>query len=410
MTVLLEDLKSAELIEPGDLVSRLAGILAEKKAAGDNSPMPTIRQDEEGHVVVSKGGSILVPETGPVDLRVPDLDSVKSLVSARGMEWRDEYKDRVIPYFASDERVDGHGDIVRQSWIMDEFEKNSPMPYSHEWFAPPIGRSIDWRVVQRNEPDYTGDALWLLALFATKDDWEWADTIFRLVKSGFLPSGSVGFWSAKVIDVKDDDERAELGLGRWGLVFEENHLLEYSPTTIPANAGAHTIARSLPGQAKNLQPHDVTMLRELIRQDCGDDRQAWINAEQSILQVARSIWPDGVWEYHWEQDVPVTMMNPPRTRTRTRAVAGADVPPEEPVDMDTRLETIETGVSHIARSLDDFKSETTQIFSDLRELLEASPPKGSGTEVVESANESVDKVVLSLEEALANLSKLRPSS
>ena len=412
MTVLLDDLKSAELIEePGQLILRLQDILREKKEAGSSEPCPSIlRQDDEGHVIIAKGGSILVPETGPTDLKVPDLDTVKSLVSARGMAWSDEYKDRVVPYFASDERVDGHGDIVRQSWVMDEFEKNSPMPYSHEWWAPPIGRSIDWRIVERSDADYKGPALWLLNLFATKDDWDWADTIFRLVKAGFLPSGSVGFWSAKVIDVKDEDERAELGLGRWGLVFEENHLLEYSPTTIPANAGAHSIARSLPSHKDELQPQDVTMLRELVRRDVGNNRQAWIDAETAILHVARSVWPDEEFTFHTELDVPVTLDSPAHARTRTRGVMieGTVEEATEPTDVSARLEVIESAVSHIARSLDEFKTEATQVFSDLRELLETSPSKGSGKEAVESATEKVDEAVSSLETALSNLKKLRP--
>lgn len=411
MTV-LEAVKSGELIEPGQLVTRLQDILKEKREAGSTQPIPTIRQDDEGNVIFSKGGSILVPETGPADLTIPELDAAKTLASARGMEWREEYKDRMVPYFASDERVDGHGDIVRQSWDMGEFEKNSPLPYSHEWWAPPVGRAIDWRVVQRSEPDYSGPALWLLGLFATKDDWEWADTVFRLVKSGFLPSGSVGFYSNKVIDVKDEDERTELGLGRWGLVFEDNHLLEFSPTTIPANEGAHSIARALSSVGKDLLlPQDVTMLREIVRRDVGDDKEKWFEGEQAILHIARSIWPDEEFVAHRELDVPLTL-EPPRVRTRTHAHAVTREEPKEVTEpLEKRLTLIEGAVNHIAKRLDEFTTEATQVFADLRELLETVPSKGSGeVEEVESATEGlVDETVSSLETVLENLKSLRPS-
>jgi len=421
----LEELKSAELIEePGQLITRLQTILAEKKAAGSNVPSPIIRQDDEGNVVISKGGSILVPASGVPDLQIPDIDRAKALASARGMEWREEYKDRMVPYFASDERVDGHGDIVRQSWIMDEFEKNSPLPYSHEWWAPPVGRAIDWSVVQRSEEDYAGPALWILGLFATKEDWEWADTVFRLVKSGFLPSGSVGFWSNKVIDVKDEEERSELGLGRWGLIFEENHLLEFSPTTIPANEGAHSIAASLQSRGKELQPRDVTLLRELVRRDVGSDRQAWIDSESAILHIAKSIWPDERWEFHREQDVPLTLESPPpaqahaRTRTRKEEPQGKEEGAPEPVegepnetvaepDVSARLGVIERSVSHIAKKLDEFAAETTQVFSDLRELLESLPSKGSGEEADGATEDALDEAVSSFESVLENLKKLK---
>jgi len=283
--------------------------------------------------------------------------------------------------------------------------------------------------VQRSEPDYKGPALWLLNLFATKDDWEWADTIFRLVKSGFLLSGSVGFWSSKVIDIRDEEERGELGLGRWGLIFEENHLLEYSPTTIPANPGAHAIARdlqrigkardSLPDATMLLQPQDVTMLREIVRRDIGNDRQAWIDAETAILHVARSVWPDEEFTFHAELDVPVTLENPAHARTRTHALAharagepeeGAATSPETgEQEVSARLGSLEKAVGNVARTLDEFKTEATQVFTDLRELLETLPSKGSGEEAVESATERVDEVVSSLEEALKNLKSIRPS-
>lgn len=422
------ELRSAELVEGDQLITRLREILDAKKEAGSHEPMPLIRQDEEGHVILSKGGSLIVPKAvTDSGLQVPDVDSLRSLVSARGMDWKDDYKERAVPYFASDERVDGHGDIVRQSWLFDEFEKNSPMPYSHEWWAPPVGRAIDWRIVQRADADYEGPALWLLSMFATKDDWDWADTIFRLVKSGFLVSGSVGFWSAKVIDVKDEDERAELGLGRWGLIFEQNHLLEYSPTTIPANSGAHAIARSLPSHRDELLPHDVTMLRELVRQDVGEDRKAWIDAESAILQIARSIWPDEDWTFHRELDVPLTLTNPPVDRPLKGSVSMVEKEGEEEEqseleeevteqietddgDVSARLGRIEEAVDHIARRLDEFTTETSQVFGDLRELLETSASEGSGKDAstVESAKEGYDRMVRSMETALANLRKLKP--
>jgi hypothetical protein len=42
----------------------------------------------------------------------------------------------------------------------------------------------------------------------------------------------------KVINVQDDTERARLGLGRYGVILDDNTLLEFSPTSVPANSGA----------------------------------------------------------------------------------------------------------------------------------------------------------------------------
>lgn len=307
----MTDLKS---IEPITDPEQILAVLAKQ-----HHPHTHARMGEDGRVLLSKQGqSGSGPDMGAAE--------IKALVEARGMPWSEEYAERTVPYWGSDERVDGHGDIVRQSWIFDEFEKNSPMPVSHQWQMPPVGRVIDWRVMTRKEQGYNGKALWLLGLFATKADWEWADTIFRLIKSKILVAGSVGFWSAKVMDIKDPKERETLGLGRYGLIFEDNHLLEFSPTTIPANSGA-TIAASLEAAKHKglLLPHDLTMLRELKREELvrerpANTRERWMQTESMLIELGRKLWPDEAFEVHTDIDVPVTLDNPPVPRPHGKSV------------------------------------------------------------------------------------------
>lgn len=307
-------------------------------------------------------------------------ESIRVLCEARGMPWRPEYIGRTVPYFGSDERVDSMGDIVRQSWIFDLFEKNSPMPFSHDWGQPPVGKVIFWEVMKRNDEDYKGKALFLLGLFATADDWEWADTVFRLVNARLLVSGSVGFRPDIVIDVKDDKERAKLGLGRYGLVFEDNHLLEYSPTTIPANAGA-TIPRLLQASVKDLQPYDVHVLRELQREriyGTKGDRAEWMKTETMILSVARALWPEERYEVHKDLDVPVTLENhamknqkkggsglfkaPPPPAPAAGAPAPAAPPEKDPI---TTLNEIHAMISQDVRENAAFRQQVISMLTDL---------------------------------------------
>jgi hypothetical protein len=215
----------------------------------------------------------------------PKKAALQKLVEARGMPWDDAFMGRTQTWWASDERVDSEGDIIRQSWTFDEFAKNSPMPFGHRWSEPPIGRFVDWEILQRDEKDYTGPALHLLGIFATKETSEWADTIMRLVKSGMLPGVSVGFQAGKVINVVDEAERSELGLGPWGLVFENNTLLETSPVTIPANPGAVTS-----DMMKSIHAEDIAMLREIKRRSCSDEED-FDNWQKSIIGVAKAVWP-----------------------------------------------------------------------------------------------------------------------
>lgn len=235
-----------------------------------------VKMNDDDTIVCRKPTALTAKEFGQ-----PNRGTLKRLVEARGMGFTDEMLGRTVNYFMSDERVDGEGDIIRQNWMFSEFEKNSPMPYSHEWHNPPVGRMIDWGVVDRNETDFNGKALWGLGLFAHGD--ERAESIFNLVKNGFLPSGSVGFMAGSIIDVVDEQERSELGLGSWGLIFDKNSLLEFSPTTIPANPGAH-IAASM----GKLNEQDVDVLREMGKTERTKD--AFKSWDKWLTDIAQSVF------------------------------------------------------------------------------------------------------------------------
>lgn len=200
-------------------------------------------------------------KTSPIVKAVtPDRDALMALAAKRGIEWDDDIPNRVETYFASDERVDRHGDIVKQSWDFGNFSKNPLLLWSHNWEQPPIGTQLDWSVETRMDKEYEGPALRLLSLFASDDTSVFAGDIMRLVKSGILKTGSVGFYPLELLDVKDDKEREELGLGRWGVVVGKSELVEFSPTSVPANTGAHRVLSMAKSQGI-LQEADHLLLR-----------------------------------------------------------------------------------------------------------------------------------------------------
>lgn len=256
--------------------------------------------------------------------KAPSKAQLQTLAEKRGMPWDDALAARAQTWWASDERVDGEGDIIRQDWDFKEFEKNSPMPFGHRWSEPPVGRFIDWDIRHRSDGDYNGPALHLLGLFATGS--EWADEIMRLVQGGFLPGASVGFQAGKVINVVDEDERQALGLGPWGLIFEQNTLLETSPVTIPANPGAHVSE-----MMKGLKCRDVFLLTEIKRRYC-DDEEEFVGWQKAIIEVAGAIWPKAKFEVHDlgdddileaapEADIDETKTTVPVTRTTDDLIA-----------------------------------------------------------------------------------------
>lgn len=278
------DLSQIKSLEPVEDSEKIFELLSESY----NSPNATsrVKRTEDGRVSVEKASFLAA------GVERLTTDKIKELIATRGIDWRDEYAERVIPWWASDERVDHHGDIVEQSWNFDTYQNNPILLWSHDWEGLPVGNAIDWQILSRKAGNYEGKALRLDCLFATEDQYPVADTLYRLAKAQFLRTGSVGFFPGEVLDVKDPAERQKLGLGRTGFVLRDNQLVEFSPCSVPANAGAFQVfnfakTRSL------VKPGDVQVLREMVRLDSlrkQMDNKSWLTRDSSIATLWRTLF------------------------------------------------------------------------------------------------------------------------
>lgn len=372
----LDTLKSAVVIEDPDEIHKA---LSERKSG---SPQTRIDRTKDGHPKVMKAGG--APRAGDSF----SVEELRALTDQRGMPWDDAYAGRVIAYWGSDERVDAHGEIVRQNWIFHEFEKNSPMPFSHGWEELPVGRVLDWEVRQREEKDYTGDALWLLGLFATPEQYGFADSVYRLAKAAILPGGSVGFVPEVLIRVEDPKERAKLGLPDHGAILDRNHLLEYSPTLLGANPGALGIY----SQAKSaglLEARDFRVVRELQRQQikAGEgDADAWRSVEKHLRGIQRLLFPKSSFEDHPNLDEPLELREEEETLRGLVPVEG--------------LKTIEERTARLESVLSEALPSLMAVCEDIRttveELKDRSSVQGNGTNS-EPAPDSLGDQVARLE-------------
>lgn len=297
-----------EITEPGEIRAMFRRRDAEELGVTENdvpdrvteAGLP-IRRHEVG-LVVSKRAKL-------------SEGKLRSILELREIPWRDEYVGRDVPYWLSDERVDGHGDLVLQEWDFSTYERNPVLAFSHDWNGLSLGAGIDWQVVNRVEDDYSGRALFFRALFAPESIQPAADGVFRMVDAGLFRGISAGFVPHKVIAIEDDDERAELGLGRWGMVLAQNELLEGSPTLLPANVGAHVIESALARakQRRLLRPGDIAVLRESERlRIAGGARsgEEWAERDGLYLRVARLLFPREVFVEHKELDAPIDVGAP----------------------------------------------------------------------------------------------------
>lgn len=133
-------------------------------------------------------------------------------------------KERTLRFCFSDETIDRSGDKIDQSgWDLKNFLANPVALWAHSYSAPPIGRASDVGVV--------GTRLMGDITFASVDEYAFADTIYRLVKGGYIRTVSVGFNPIEYSFVNEKDRP-------FGIDFKKQELLEISPCPVPCNPNA----------------------------------------------------------------------------------------------------------------------------------------------------------------------------
>lgn len=132
---------------------------------------------------------------------------------------------RQIRVIAASGRADRTGDIVNVDGIeLANYKKNPIILWAHDHYGLPIARAVDIRV--------ESGKLTMLLEFAPKEVYEFADTVYKLVKGGFLKGVSIG---ARVLEAEWILDKNEEIIGR---KFNKLELLELSVVAIPADSKA----------------------------------------------------------------------------------------------------------------------------------------------------------------------------
>lgn len=381
----LENLKSAvEIVDPEEIWKRVTQVQEEGKPGLKGQTFFSRLKDGKVKVEKMTGLSIMSGDGAPA---MPDNAAIEQLAKKRGIRWDDEYLDRKQMWWLSDERVDGSGDIVRANWLFDEFEDNSPIAFSHEWGGMPIGKFIDWRVTERRSEKYSGPALWTLGLFALGSELQRQEQVRRLVQAGMMPGCSAGFYSDKVIDIKDDAERQQLGLGRYGFILDMNHLLEGSPTMLGCNPGALAIFTNAAKKGL-LKAADFTFIRDAqrtqIRKSKGD-KAAWEEVDGKTLAVAKILFPDIDFRPHPNFDEPFESEEEIKLRHFTPPAPKAAESPAKKTGEEQLAELAAKFAEHQA-NVEIWMLSSTRMIEDIRNIIEeaaATPALASHREEAE---------------------------
>jgi HK97 family phage prohead protease len=141
-----------------------------------------------------------------------------------------EAGERAVDFIISTESVDRMTDVVSLGgWKTANWQRNPVVLWGHDDSIPAIGRGTKLRIQDKE--------LRSTAIFAERDIYPLADTIFQLIKAKFISAASVGFIPLKL--------RPAGGDRKFGVDFIEQELLEWSVVNIPANPECLSQARSM---------------------------------------------------------------------------------------------------------------------------------------------------------------------
>ncbi len=174
-----------------------------------------------------QGNALVFGKSVKIEQKLEELEGVspatiRTTIPFQLKSLNDE--ERTIEFVGSTKAKDRYGDVIEQAgWEIGNFLGNPVVPWGHDYSMPPVAKALEVGIKD-------GDLVFK-AQFATKDEYEWADTIYKLYKGGYLRAFSVGF-----IPLEYD--------GNWevGYTFTKCELLEVSCVTVPANPEALVLA------------------------------------------------------------------------------------------------------------------------------------------------------------------------
>jgi HK97 family phage prohead protease len=178
---------------------------------------------------------------------------------------------RTMRFVVSTAGVDRDNDTVSaDGWLLDNFKRNPTILWAHNYDQPPIGRAQQVTVERGN--------LVAVIEFVPPEIYEFAGTIYQMLKAGFLNATSVGFRPKKAVQ----------NTQRGGTDFVEQELLEISIVPVPANADALVVGRSIDREAvaKWLGVGRDELVLDLVDEDVVLDVTDWQPVARAVRDSA----------------------------------------------------------------------------------------------------------------------------
>jgi hypothetical protein len=289
----------------------------------------------------------------------------------------------------STERRDTMGDIIRVAgWDLERVKSALPVFYAHDSRDIPIGvmkrawkgtlpdgtsrsseRANDKALLGRysiHTADTFGDGA---AVFGAK-----AEAVQALLEARAIRGGSVGFMPVQTYKPKTAEEATELGLGTYGVLFEKQHLMEWSITPIPANPDAQKYRSA----AQESRAAGTAVLKGLV-----DEGRLLPDAAELLLD---SIFSEDAYSFleaeektavamdDWSALVEVATADDAEPETEPQERSAEDLELEGTVELEQAAEAVEprnTG-EEAAAKLAETLEKMTQLVAHLTDVASAS--------------------------------------
>lgn len=187
-------------------------------------------------------------------------EGIRKYYSAEKLDEVGLPQSRRLRFVISTQDVDRDNDTVNPAgWDLSNYRNNPVVLWAHDQRSLPIARAV--------EVGIEGNSLVAVAEFATH---QFAETVYQMLKGGFLRAVSVGF---APLEYKINEERR-------GIDFMRQELLEFSVCPVPANPNA-LMAASASGL--DLDP---------IRQWIGDMAKSWPGMLTLPAEAAEKVQPE----------------------------------------------------------------------------------------------------------------------
>jgi HK97 family phage prohead protease len=253
----------------------------------------------------------------------------------------DEGNDRTLKFVISNEAEDSYKDVVSSDgWDLSRFKKNPVVLWAHDHRQPPVAKAVSIGIEGKN--------LVAEAKFADAETYAFADTIFKLVKGGFIKATSVGFFPK---EWNYDEER-----GGYNLL--KNELYEFSIVPVPANPEALQLAVKSGIDIGPLR----TWAEELLTAPVGDQDPSPVLKEVDVAGILKSIE-----DLDFVESVPVPSISDDLVERTTEALVAAlarkiDKEVTDPIDDDDDED------SEIEKFIDDLPDTVMSMSDDIENL------------------------------------------